>query len=489
MKHLNPKKPIIFCSVAILVLLLLNTSAISQEKDRETPPYPEPFSKLELPVIQSVTLSNGLFLSVVNKSKVPIISLKLVIQAGESFSPEKTPGIATVTASMIYRGTRGISSHDITEQLESYGGTCSLTINPDYCLFSLSFLDEYLDEVLELLSQIIIDPRFIKRDLENLKRSIYYEILRRHSNPDTVAKDHLYRLLFKNHPYSKNIYNEDVITKISLEQIVSFYDKYYNPNNSILVLTGNLNQNTASRKVSKYFNKWRKETREITAIPSPKPRKEQKICFIDFPNENDANIYIGNIIFPYNHEDYFAFEVLSHVLGGTPNSRLFLNLRESKGYAYYAFSDTEYFKKGGVFFIRAKVRPEVCHLSITEIFEEIESIKNKKIPSFEIEQAKTNLIGNFPLKLETYDSISQKIAELHSYNLEQKHWSRYYENIMPVNSNIVFKAAKKYLHEPIVVVTGNKDIIVDKLTKEFKEVYVYDRKGILQYSFKKGEEK
>jgi len=164
-----------------------------------------------------------------------------------------------------------------------------------------------------------------------------------------------------------------------------------------------------------------------------------------------------------------------------------MNLRESKGYAYYAFSELEFFKNCSVFFVKSKVRPEVTYSSIKEILREIEKTTNDKIPSFEIEQAKSYLIGNFPLQIETFDKLSSKISEIIALNLGEEHWSKYYENIMLVNAEKVFDRARKYpLLTSVVVIVGDIKIISDYI-RELKEVEVYDNKGILQYTVKKEE--
>ncbi len=179
--------------------------------------------------------------------------------------------------------------------------------------------------------------------------------------------------------------------------------------------------------------------------------------------------------------------VLNQVLGGTPASRLFMNLRESKGFAYYAFSEIDLFKACGVFFIRAKVRPEVAYDSVMEILKEIEKITKEKMPSYEIEQAKSYLIGNFPLKIETFDDLSLKVAQIQAFQLGEEHWSKYYENVMLIDSKKVFEIAQKFpILTPVVVIVGDIKTTLEHI-RQFDEVDVYNNKGILQYSIRKGE--
>ena len=161
-------------------------------------------------------------------------------------------------------------------------------------------------------------------------------------------------------------------------------------------------------------------------------------------------------------------------------------LRESKGYAYYAFSETQFYRGCGIFLVTSKVRREVTYEAIQEILNELDNVRKGNIPSQEIEQAKSYLIGNFPLAIETFDSLSSKVAELQAFGLGRDHWERYSENIMRINSEMVSNMGQKYsLHTPVVVVVGNNEIL-DYL-KEFDQVSVYSIEGKTRYDIKKGE--
>lgn len=482
------KKNAIKSLFLLLFILCLPISLImSQERFRKSAPYPDPLPEFKLPPIESAFLSNGLALSVVHRDDLPVINLRLIILAGESSSPEKFQGIAAMTANMVGRGTSTLSHSEIEERIESGGGYFSRSTYPDFSMFTFAFSEEYLDKGLETLSRMILQPSFTRREIENVKRSMFYDIVRNASDPENLAKRQLFQVLFRNHPYRKNIYNEDAIKNLNQNALSFFFDKYYRPNNARIILTGNLNLSTATRKVSHYFNTWKRKEVKFSFISPPEPNKELKICFVDIPQEKDTTIYMGNIIPSLPNNDYFPLIVLNQVLGGTPNSRLFMNLRESKGFAYHAFSQIELFKACGAFFIRAKVRPEVTYDSIIEILKDIEKTTRERIPSYEIEQAKSYLIGNFPLKIETYDNLSLKVAKIHAFQLGDEHWNKYYENIMLIDSKKVFEIAQKYhLLTPVVVIVGDMKTTLEHI-REFDVIDVYNNKGILQYSMKKGE--
>ncbi|UCE20672.1 MAG: insulinase family protein, partial [Candidatus Aminicenantes bacterium] len=412
-------------------------------------------------------------------------SLKIIVFAGESFSPENLPGLATLTAHSISRGVSDFSSAEIEEKIEFIGGDLSAEIHPDYSLFSFTFLEEYFDEALNLLSRMLIEPTFIRREIDSVRTTVYYDLLERSSDPDFFVKRLMLQTLFTNHIYKKSTFNEDGLRNITQKDIISFFNNHYRPNNTHIVFTGNLNFNTIFRETRRFFNRWQRGESNHSTPPSPEPQEEMKVCFIDTPGAKDATIYMGNIIMPATDPDIFPLIVMNQVLGGTPNSRLFMNLRESKQYAYNAFSEIEFFKSCSIFSIHARVRPEVVESSIMEIFNDINLITDKKIPSFDIEQAKSYLIGNFPLQIETHNDLSSKVAEHKALDLEDEHWNKYYENIMLINSEKVFELAKNLpLKTPVIVVAGDGDIVLNQFGEFIKEVDIYNKKGIYLGTYK-----
>lgn len=485
MKRKNWPKLLLFL---LLSFFAWNSLLLSQERFRKTPPYPEPLVELKLPEVDSASLSNGLALSVIHRENIPIINLRMIIFAGESSSPEKLPGVATLTAKMLSLGASELSSYEIEEKIESMGGNFSASVYDDYSVFDFTFLEEYLDDAIELLSRMLLYPAFKKIEIENLKRSMKYELLSKKNDPEFLARRQIHGLLFKNHPYKKSIYNEDVIINVSQRDIIAFYEKHYRPNNSHIILAGNLNLPVASRVVSRHLSIWPKREVNHPFLQPPNPSDRKRICVVNLPRAKEVTIYVGNVLSMLGASgDIFPLIILNQVLGGTTTSRLIMNLRESKGYAYWAFSEIEFFRNFIVFLIKIKVRPEATYKSIEEVLNELKIITDGEIPSFDIEQAKSCLIGNFPLQIEAFHSVSTKVSESRIFNLEEELWSKYYENIMLVNSQKVFETARRYaLLTPVVVIVGDQKNIIDYITS-FEEIEFYDSRGILQQTIKKGE--
>jgi predicted Zn-dependent peptidase len=431
-------------------------------------------------VVETHTLTNGLGIAVVRRQDKPFISMRLIIMSGESASPDNLPGIATLCARMITKGSTNLRAEEIEEKIESIGGSFTVNIHPDYTEFIFSFLEDYLEDAMRLLGEIILRPTFPRIEIGNVQRSMFYDVAIQSNNPEFIARRLLYQVLFESHPYKKIIFDQSGIKNLSRKDIVSFYSQFYRPNNAKLIMIGNLTLEIASRTTSRSFSPWEKQETDPPAVPLLNPRDKMKVCFIDLPQTKDATIYLGNIIHPISSQDYFPFTVFNQVIGGTPNSRLFMHLRESKAYAYFAFSEMQFFRSCGIFLIKARVLTDFTYDAIQEILQEVNILRNSPIPSQEIEQAKSYLIGNFPLRMETYDDLSGKLSEIQVFGLGRDHWERYYSNIIRINSETVSQMGQKYsLHTPVIVIVGNNDVM--EYLKEFELVGVYSPDGILRY--------
>jgi hypothetical protein len=195
--------------VWVWVLLGLSPVPAQQERFRKSPPIPDPRPVWELPKVESTRFMNGLTLAVASRPNQGVIYLELVILAGESQSPPTLPGLASFTAEMLSRGTPLVSAASLEERIDAVGGDFSATTTPDFSRFSFHFLEGYLDQALETLSLMLLQPDFSDREIVALKRTQFYGLRQnnetRSCRPETASSGS-----FQGHPYRQSFYSEDV---------------------------------------------------------------------------------------------------------------------------------------------------------------------------------------------------------------------------------------------------------------------------------------
>ncbi len=477
-----------FLAAASLAVSLGPAAAAAQERFRRTPPLPDTRPlELKLPAVEKTTLPNGLALAVAPWPGSTTVTLQLVIGAGEADSPPDLPGVAGLTAQMIGKGTRLLSANYIENMIESVGGRFSVNVLMDYTVLSLRVLPEHLERAIWILRVLAVESVFSERELAAVRRNAYWALVERKKDPESLAWSHLLRLLFRNHPYQTATFSEDVIKFVTNKDVAAFYSRFYRPGNATVLVYGDIDGPETAKRVSSHFSAWSGAAPERPPSVPLSPNLRERICYIECPDLENATIYAGNVIMAASDPDFFPFLVLKQILGGTTGNRLFMNLRESKGYAYFAFSETEFFRECGVYWARALVRPDSIVPATREILAEIASLAAQPPPPSEIEEAKSFLIGSLPLRFGTADGFGEWLARYVTLGLDEFQWDRTLESLTRVDIQRVREAARKHLSaKPLVVVVGRPEW-VSSLAAEFDVVEVYDTNGKLKDTLLKGE--
>ncbi len=484
----SDRKLTLLVALVLLFFFLNSYQAIifPQERFRRNPPYPEPLMPLRFPQSEVAVLENGLTLVTITRMKTPIITMQILVQAGEIDSPAGLSGLATVTNEMMLRGTQLMNASEIEEALENLGIEFNLEVSADYSLFTFSFLDDNLDKALNLIKSFFSESVFPASELANVKRELYYRLLVNKREPEKIGFNFFLKKLLAPEISSPGPIEEEDIKNISQKDVINFHRRLIRPTNSIIILNGPLGLNNASLKISQAFNRWVPRPIERNPIPRVENKNFDRVYFVDVPSK-DCVVILGNAVSPINSEDYFPLLVMNQIVGGLTSSRLFLNLRETKGLAYYAFSDIYYLKNNGIFWIRARTSPEAIGEVTREIMNELKNLTEFPPEPFELEKAKTYLIGNFLLQLQDQQLLNKRIALQNFYSLPDNFWTKYIENLMMVAADNVREAARKYLaNKPLIVIVGKYNPEFDYL-KYFDNIEIYNNKGQLQLKLQKGE--
>lgn len=470
---------------ALLLVLFLATPLPPQEKFRRVPPYPDPLPPLILPPVESEVIGNGLKLMVISRNNNRLFNLQVLIRAGESDSPVDLPGLATATARLMLRGTATINPAEVEERLAFLGIEYSIEVQADYTLFSFSFLDENLEAALGLISLFFVEPSFPSLELSAVKREFYYQLLRRSQDPENAGFDFFLKRIFAGSGYNPGVLDAEAIKNITAREVSQFHQRFLRPNNSIIIFNGQISLNEARRLTGQHFRRWVPRPVERPSVQKLENRDINQICFLDVPGPEVA-VIAGNLTVPISSPDYHTLLVLNHLLGGTTGSRLFLQLRELKGLAFYAFSDLNFFRGNGLYWVRAKTSPPAIFEAVAAIQQTMRGLSEEKTGPEELEKAKAYLMGNLPLQFQSPEALSRRIGLLELFELPPDFWARYSQNIMPVNADNVQAVARKYLSvRPLVVIAAEAAGTLDYL-REFEKIDVYNRKGQFQGVFQKG---
>jgi zinc protease len=469
--------------------LVLAAPAAAQERFRRTPPLPDPQRlELKLPAVETTVLPNGLTVATARRPGSPIVTLQLVIRAGEADSPPDRPGLAALTARMIGKGTKQLSADYIENMIESLGAEFKAEVFMDYTVLTLDLLRDqagFLDRAIYIFRLITLEAVFSERELATVRRTAYWELFESKKDPEVLGWRLLLGVLFENHPYRLAAQNEDAIKYITPRDVQGFYDRFYRPGNAAVIISGDIDGPALALQVASHFDAW-KGAPPARALPAAPPANgRRRICYVEAPDAGAATIFAGNVIMASSSPDFFPFLVLKQVLGGTTGSRLFMALRETRGLASYAFSEMEVFRSCGVYWARAQVRPDAIVPAVEETERVIAGLASSPPPPYEVEEAKSYLIGSLPRRFETREGFADWLARYVALGLGPAQWDGGTEATKLVNAEIVGEMARHYLSAPPVVVIVGRPEWEDRYLVGLDEVAIYDANGQLKPTAKK----
>ena len=398
-------------------------------KNAPAPLAPIPF---DIPKPFETELGNGLKVVIFENERLPLVNYRLGFFSGDADEPSDSTGITSALASMISEGTKNYTSSQLAEEIERLGANISASSNTDFTIVSASTLSLYNSEVIRLLAEIVLTPTFPENELNLYKQNTIEGLKFQRSQPNFLAGEQILRILYGEHPYSIASPKPSDIEKINREQLREFHRKTFIPNNAILIVVGNLKRDEFLKEIEDKFGGWEKGTVEKRDFPPIPERETRTLTIVDRPGSAQSNIVLANPAIERANPDYFPVMLMNQVLGAGASSRIFMNLREEKGYTYGAYSRFDTKKAAGDFEATAEVRTAVTGESLKEFFYEIDRIRDEKVPETELQDAKNFLAGVFPIRAETQEGLTNLIVSQKLYDLPDDYLQTYRENINAV---------------------------------------------------------
>jgi predicted Zn-dependent peptidase len=436
--------------------------------------------RVKLPKAEEATLKNGLRVVVLENHRVPTFSMEMVVMSGGLADPADMRGLANATASLLREGTAKHNSRELAEQLDTIGATLNATsgVSAFNTSISTNGLTDNLDQILDLFAEVIRTPKFPADEVERYKsRTISSQPLLR-GQPQFLAQERLAQAIYGTHPASLVLASADVIKKISSADLARFHDQNYVPNNATLFIAGDVTLATLLPKLERVFGDWQRGTVKPLSLPPVPAQNSTRIYLINRPGSVQTVFQIGSLGMERTDPDYIAMAVMNRILGTGPSSRLFLNIREDKGYTYSVGSGFTAGKYRGTFTAQSPVRTEVTEGTIREFINEFNRIRNEKVTATELDNAKRAIIGNFALSLENPQGRLQNIITQKLYNLPANYWDMYPQKVEALTVDDIQRVAQKYIdvnHLQIVAV-GDASKTREVLAK-FGTVEEYDAEG------------
>jgi len=453
--------------------------------DRSAIPDPGPAPEVRFDDFERFELSNGLRVVLAQRSAVPVVNLRLLVNAGYAADQFSLPGTANLTMSMLDEGTSKRTALEISDELALLGATLESGSNLDVSTVSMSALKEKLAPSLELFADVVQNPTFPQEDYQRLQKQQLAAIAQEKVQPVGMALRVFPRLLYgEGHAYSLPLSGsgtEQSVMQIDTGSLKEFHQTFFKPNNATLVVVGDVTPAELEPILEKQFRRWKSGEVPHKNIDFVGSRAESTVYLVDRPDSEQSVIFAGHVAPPKNNDQEIAIEAMNEVLGGSFNARINMNLREDKHWSYGARSLLIDAEGQRPFLVYAPVQTDKTSESMAEIYREASEIRGERPPAGdEVSRAKDKNTLTLAGRWETADAVADSLSEMVRFGLPDDYWDTYPDRVRALTGSQVSEAANEVVQPDnmVWVVVGDRARIEEGIRSlGFGDIVLMDADG------------
>ena len=460
-------------------------SAASEGADRSGVPETTSFPEVAFSDFERGTLSNGLELIVAPRKSIPTIRMNLSFDAGFASDQFGEPGTSSLAMAMLDEGTKRRTALQISDELDRLSASIGASSSLDSSTVSLDTLTENLDKALDIYADIILNPAFPEADLERLRKQRLAQIGQEKNAPVSMALRTFPKLLYgEGHAYAMPLTGsgtEASVARITRQSLVDYHSTWFKPNNATLIVVGDTTMGAIKPKLEKLFARWKAAdvpTKNMANVPVS---TGQRVFLIDRPGSEQSIIFAGNIAPPTGDLNEIALETMNEIIGGSFTSRLNMNLREDKSWAYGARTFIQDAQGQRPFIAYAPVQTDKTLESMAEIKRELgEYLSSNPATDAEMAKVKDNNTLSLPGRWETNAAVLRDISEIVTYGLPDNYWDTYADSVRGLSLEQINDVAGKTIKPDNLtwVVVGDREMIESRIRElELGEITQIDADG------------
>jgi zinc protease len=464
-------------TVSALVLASA-ASAFAQQKSAVKPPAPLPLGEVKFPAFVERSLNSGAKVLVVENHEQPVVSVNIYLRgAGNTSDPEGKSGVADLTAALLRAGTKTKTSLQIAQIFDGMGAQTSANASPDWAALSVTALKGDIDAAMAAAADMLVNATFPADEFETQRKRTLTNLQVQLSQPAQLASRVFTTRVYGPHPYGR-VNTTASLRSITREDLVNFYNAYYKPGNALVVIAGDVEPNQIIGKFEQHFAAWRGAAPARAKFAAAPAQAGREIVLVNKPGAVQAAFRIGHTIAPAPHADWPALVVAQQILGGGSKGWLFDILREKKGYTYGAYAQSAQRVDPGHFQMWGDVRNEVADSALQWFLDLHAKIKNEPVPATDLDLAKAQLTGSFPLTIETPAQVAGQVASSRLLGQAADHVQTWRKRLAAVTAADVQRVARAHYHpeNAVIVISGDANVLRPKLEK-FGKITIVDEEG------------
>lgn len=441
---------------------------VDPEAFRSTPPSPAAPRPYDFPDVERVVLPNRLRLLIARHPGAPLVAVRAVVRAGADRDPSDHLGLATMTADLLDEGAGKRSSVQIAEDLGQLGTRIQTYASHDSSGIALDVLERNLAAAMPIFADVLMHPAFDASEVDRRRNDRMTSLLQRRDRATSLATMQFNRIAARGSAYANPEEGiESTVANIDRNDIRRFYSSVYVPNNTSLIIAGDVDPQRVRALVDQYFAGWKRGGDLATAGAKTAMQDRSVVYLVDRPAAVQSEVRVGHAGVARNTEDYFPLLTMNSLLGGIFTSRLNLNLREKHGYTYGVRSAFEFARDVSPFVVSTAVRNAVTSDAVREILSELNRVRSRDVSDAELAVAKNYMMGVFPATVQTAGALANRLVEMEIFGLPEDYFEHYRERIAAVTKEDVARVAEKYIapDRATIVIVGKASEVQPALSK------------------------
>ena len=447
--------------IGVLALLMTAAPVLAQQK--ETPPALAAPRDFKLPAKQQFTLPNGMKVTMVPFGTVPKVDMQLVVRVGNVDEAADQVWLADMMSDLIREGTQKRTATEVNTAVAGMGGSINTSVSLDEMTVSGQALSEHATSLLNLLAEVALQPRFPESELARIKQSRLRQLAVQKSQPQTLATEKFFNVMFPNHPYGRYFPTEAMLQGYTIQQVRDFYTQNVTAARAHLFIAGVFDAKAVEAAIRSAFTGWAPGKATTPARPTQTARRQ--IYIIDRPGAVQSTLYIGAPTIDPTNADWRALQVANMLLGGAFGSRITKNIREDKGYTYSPFSQLSTRYRNAFWAEIADVTTNVTGASLKEIFAEIDRLQAEPPTPAEVKAIQENMVGGYMMQGSTRAGLIGLLRAINLHGLPESYITDYVKQVTAITPQEVSRVAKQYINDEnfTIVIVGDRKQIEEQI--------------------------
>lgn len=418
---------------------------------------PNPY---RLPPVEEFRLENGLRVVVVSQQSMPVVTARLVMDAGAEHEPAAKNGLAVLTGALVPEGTAAMSGPELAERMERLGAQFQTGAGQNLAFAAVTALKPVFAEALGLAAGAVMAPAFPERDFARVRQQAVTAYVQSQATVEGLGNETFWRAVFAPaSPYARPTGGTAAtLGTLTRDDVVDWHRRMYVPGNATLLLVGDVTPDEARRMAREAFGGWRGDAPRLSPSANPlRPLQRTRVVLVDRPGSVQSHIRIGVGSVGAEDPDVVRLQVLAQVLGGSFAARINQNLRERHGWTYGAFANFSPLRGAGLLLINSSVRTNATDSAVSESVREFRRLVEEPVPAEEMSSSTGNMVGSFPTSVQTVQGLAARMQNLIVWGLPLDYYGTYREKLGAVTAADVASVGRDRLNPGAltVVVAGD----------------------------------